>query len=240
MKRASSFACPKIYTKWDATGRKVGAFGNWVLKHCRVMFPECRNVRHLAGTLITRPHTVERRDVLAHRTMRTVYCVHLNTQSEKDSCRAAVRACPFGALELKRWRVCMLAAARSVAILAKVYTTTTVAQAECTCRRSWGSCGHRICTRGWLLWQGPEAILRVHYRAILSPEKAPTSRNSQLSDRKQKSADTKIHWPTDRRSLLDFNFNFWRDFGQGLMDEWTETGRTLERTIGGRFQKGED
>jgi hypothetical protein len=46
-------------------------------------------------------------------------------------------------------------------------------------------CG--TCTREWLLWQGPEAIVRENYRPILSSEKAPHSRNSQLSNRKQKS-----------------------------------------------------
>jgi hypothetical protein len=38
-----------------------------------------------------------------------------------------------------------------------------------------------------LLWQGPEAIVRVNYKPILSSERTPIARNPQLSNRKQKS-----------------------------------------------------
>jgi hypothetical protein len=36
-------------------------------------------------------------------------------------------------------------------------------------------------SRERLLWQGPEAIVQVNYRPVLSSERAPTSRNPQLS-----------------------------------------------------------
>jgi hypothetical protein len=69
-------------------------------------------------------------------------------------------------------------------------------------------------TREWLLWQGPEAIVRVNYRPILSSERVPSIKNSAIVRQKRKiwswapdSSPTprQTGWLTVGRKL---NFNF--------------------------------
>jgi hypothetical protein len=56
--------------------------------------------------------------------------------------------------------------------------------------------------RDWLLWQGPEAIVLVNYRPILSSEREPHSKKTAIFNKKILSwePDTTIDWPTHRRS----------------------------------------
>jgi hypothetical protein len=62
-------------------------------------------------------------------------------------------------------------------------------------------------TREWLVWQGPEATVRVNYRTILSSERAPHINKSAIVKQKKKmilgsrcEPSTKTDWLTDRWS----------------------------------------
>jgi hypothetical protein len=70
-------------------------------------------------------------------------------------------------------------------------------------------------TRVWLLWQDPEAIVRVIYISILSSKRTPHIKKPTIVRQRTKNLvigsslepDTKTGWPTGRRSQLIFNFN---------------------------------
>jgi hypothetical protein len=67
-------------------------------------------------------------------------------------------------------------------------------------------------TPKWRCWQGPVALVQVNYRPVLSSERAPHTKKPQMSEdniRGEKEnlvagprwrPDTRIYWPTDRRS----------------------------------------
>jgi hypothetical protein len=58
-------------------------------------------------------------------------------------------------------------------------------------------------TQESLLWQGPEAIVQVNYRPILSSKRVPHFKKPAIRQKEKKYGhDTKTGWPTDRRKLI--------------------------------------